>query len=100
MTTEAVGDPGKTRIRPFGELRDAGLLWLINSAVFHPRGFALTFHRRGAEIIGWSIEGDGSEPWHFVDHGKSDANFLAAEATLQQARESAAAANGTETPRD
>lgn len=85
MTTE----PVELRIRPFSELPDAGLLWLINSAVFHPRGFALTLHRRGDEIVGWSIQGDGSEPWHFVDHGKSDANFVAAEATFQRAREAA-----------
>jgi hypothetical protein len=56
--------------RPFAELRDVGLLWLINRVVFHPRGYALALHftdmdRR--ECTGWSLLGDGTEPWTMVD---------------------------------
>lgn len=58
--------------RPFHEMRDSGLLWLINRAVFHPRGYALALHFEGeppelGECIGWSLLGDGAEPWIFVD---------------------------------
>lgn len=60
-------DPG----RPLSELRDTGLLWLINKAVFHPRGFALALHLSDPDpagvktVTGWSIEGDGTEAWIF-----------------------------------
>lgn len=52
--------------RPFSELADTGLLWLINRVVFHPRGFALalTFDAEGA-ATGWTLMGDGSEVWTF-----------------------------------
>ena len=47
---------------PWEQLRELGLLWLINAEVFHPRGYALAFHRDEAgEAIGFSIMGDGSE---------------------------------------
>lgn len=50
--------------RPFAELRDTGLLWLINRVVFHPRGYALGLHfDLDLNCIGWSLLGDGSEPW-------------------------------------
>ena len=52
--------------RQFQEMRDEGLLWLINRVVFHPRGYALAFHfNDDGEAIGWSIMGDSSEPWSF-----------------------------------
>lgn len=57
--------------RPFGDLRNEGLLWLINATVFHPRGYALTLHfeRDDPEDLGactgWSILGDGNEQWQF-----------------------------------
>lgn len=58
--------------RPFAELRDSGLLWLLNRVVFHPRGYALAFHYEGTfpnmgECTGWSLLGDGSEPWSMGD---------------------------------
>jgi len=58
-------DPG----RPFSELRDTGLLWLINRVVFHPRGYALALHSDGVggEYTGWSLMGDGTEPWSMGD---------------------------------
>lgn len=54
--------------RPFHELRDEGLLWLVNRVVFHPRGYALALHLddNGA-ATGWSILGDGTEPWTMGD---------------------------------
>jgi len=57
-------------IRPFEELRDSGLLWLINKVVFHPRGYALALHYEGklpdlGKCTGWSLQGDGSETWIF-----------------------------------
>lgn len=67
--------------RPFDELRDSGLLWLINRVVFHPRGFALALTYIGDEVIGWTVEGGGSEPWQFA--GPEDGNFHNAEKTLR-----------------
>lgn len=73
-------------IRPIAELRDSGLLWLINRAVFHPRGFALgvALDESGA-VLGWFVEGDGSEPWRFdlpAEH--EDELFRAAEEILRR----------------
>lgn len=71
--------------RPFAELRSSGLLWLINAAVFHPRGFALSLHRElDGSFSGWSLLGDGSEPWRF--DADMDARFAAAEQTFRDAR--------------
>jgi len=61
--------------RPFNEIRDTGLLWLINRTVFHPRGYALFLHYEdrenplapGGVATGWGLMGDGSEPWKFGD---------------------------------
>lgn len=71
--------------RPFADLADSGLLWLINAAVFHPRGFALALHREDGEVVGWSLLGDGSEPWRF-EGDDIDSKFAAAEATFASAR--------------
>lgn len=77
-------DPG----RPWSELRDTGLLWLINSAVLHPRGFALAIHINDAgESTGWSLIGDGSEPWYFTDDAESDDCFTRVTALLSAGRE-------------
>lgn len=52
--------------QPFSQLRDSGLLWLINATVFHPRGFALSLHVNDEnECTGWSLMGEGREPWRF-----------------------------------
>lgn len=70
-----MGDAG----RPI-DLRESGLLWLVNRAVFHPRGFALAVETDGS----LSLLGDGSEPWKFElpsDH--EDDLFRRAEATLR-----------------
>lgn len=75
----------KDSVRPVGELRDAGLLWLINATVFHPRGYALALHvDDSGAVVGWSLMGDGSEPWRFAND--MDARFAAAEQTLRDQR--------------
>ena len=54
--------------RPFSDLRSTGLLWLINTTVFHPRGYALGLNINDeGEVIGWCLLGDGTEPWTY-DH--------------------------------
>lgn len=61
---------------PFGLFREAGFLWLINAAVFHPRGWAIAFtypdgadpeaiKRFEVEPTGWKLVGDGGERWTF-----------------------------------
>jgi len=72
-------DPG----RPFSELRDEGLLWLINTTVFHPRGYALALHYDDdMNATGWSLVGDGSEPWQMPNTSEVDALFLKTKALL------------------
>lgn len=59
-------------VRSFDELRETGLLWLINRVVMHPRGYALAIHHDEAgHASGWSVIGDGTEPWSFHP-GESD----------------------------
>ncbi len=79
-------DPG----RPFEALRDSSLLWLINRVVFHPRGYALAFHYADGgdgsgegEATGWSLVGDGTEPWKFSGDVDEDAHFARVEETLR-----------------
>jgi hypothetical protein len=72
--------------RPLSELRTSGLLWLINRAVFHPRGFALALHfNPDGEVTGWELLGDGHEVW--VMAPPEDDNFQRAQATLHAAGE-------------
>lgn len=45
-----------------------GLLWMVNTSVLHPRGFALGVIRdketkEPQELV---LLGDGSEPWYFL----------------------------------
>lgn len=48
------------------DFRAAGLLWLVNASVFHPRGFAMAIND---EANTWVLMGDGTEPWSFVTRG-------------------------------
>lgn len=65
---DAVG--AETAVHPWDEIRTTGLLWLINTTVFHPRGYALGFHRDAdGNAVGWSLKGDGTEPFIFSDVG-------------------------------
>lgn len=46
---------------------EEGLVWLVNAAVLHPRGWALTIHiSEEGEPTHLSIQGDGRERWCFV----------------------------------
>lgn len=75
-------------VRGFEELRDSGMLWLINRVAFHPRGFALGLvydDGDDSKPIGWSIMHDGSEIWRFTDSDDED-GFRRAEETLRQGR--------------
>jgi hypothetical protein len=66
---------------PFADLRTTGLLWLINTTVFHPRGYALAIKiNEQGEAEGWRLLGDGSEPWRFADD--CDPEFQAVQALL------------------
>jgi hypothetical protein len=73
MSVESTDDD----VLHFDALRSTGLLWLINASVFHPRGFALALTMRDGRAVGWSLLGDGSEPWRFGDD--TDSLFAAAE---------------------
>ncbi len=90
MTEEdqlSAGSPSGSRpTRSLDELQDSGILWLINRQCFHPRGFALALHKDDqGNVIGWSIEGDGSEPWEFASE-VNDKRFVQVEQTLQDHR--------------
>lgn len=54
-----------SEVRGFDEFREAGLLWLVNRVVFHPRGYALAFHVDDGAVVGWTLIGDGTEVWAF-----------------------------------
>jgi hypothetical protein len=64
---------------PWDELRTTGLLWLINSSVFHPRGyqFGLVYDAVTGACTGWTLDGDGTEPWIFPDDDATRQRFLA-----------------------
>lgn len=65
--------PGVPPIRSFAEFRDCGLLWLINTVVFHPRGFAIGFRFDDERhVVGWGLQGNGTEPWHFDTEPPTD----------------------------
>ena len=69
-------------VRPVGDLRSTGLLWLINRAVFHPRGYALALVLDDdGEVTGWSMLGDGSEVWTFTANA-DDEEFVKAQTFL------------------
>lgn len=69
---------------PLEHLRSSGMLWLINRVVFHPRGFALALHvDEDGQVTGWSISGDGTEPWNFTEID-DDAGYAAATAFLHR----------------
>lgn len=80
-------DAAPLGVRPFAELRDTGLLWLINRTVFHPRGYALGLVADGSgQILGWSLLGDGSEPWRYGTEPGEASYLHRAEQTLRGQR--------------
>lgn len=61
--TLGLDSAGVARLRRF---HADGLLYLVNTSVLHPRGFALTLHVDDAgNPTGLSITGDGNEPMCF-----------------------------------
>jgi hypothetical protein len=77
--------------RSFAELRDSGLLWLVNRVCFHPHGFALALvtNTETGEAIGWDLLGDGSEVWRFG--GDEDEHFEQVRRTFAEATPTRAA---------
>lgn len=67
LVGNAVNDKDQERLRKF---RADGLLFLVNAAVLHPRGFALAmqFNSRG-DPEGLGLVGEGDEPWTFGREG-------------------------------
>ena len=52
--------------RPFEDLQETGLLWLVNTTTFHPRGYALALvYGDDGALEGWTIVGDGTQAWMF-----------------------------------
>lgn len=69
--TEKKDTRKKSEVLPFDKLRDTGILWLINTTVFHPRGMALGLnYNDDGEADGWVLYVD-KETWVFLD---DDAN--------------------------
>lgn len=63
------------------DLHDDGVLWMINRALLHPRGFALGHDPKTNEFV---LYGDGTEVWSFGPM-KEDDFFTRFEALLQRA---------------
>lgn len=67
-------------------LRDSGLLWLINTSVFHPRGYALFLSipteedKAEGQVESFGFWGDGTEPYSFGDSAEEE--FTALERVL------------------
>lgn len=64
------------------DLRDDGVLWALNAAVFHPRGFALAIDTTTGAL---SLIGDGQEVWVFAEETADEA-FRKFEALLARRR--------------
>ena len=45
------------------QMREDGILWMLNRTVFHPRGFALGIDREHPTRL--FLQGDGTEPWSY-----------------------------------
>ncbi|WP_353809145.1 hypothetical protein [Agromyces sp. SYSU T00194] len=72
--------------RPWAELLDSGLLWLINRQVFHPHGFSLSVHtNEHGEPTGWALRGDGTEI-HAFPYELEQEYFERAMAEIEAAR--------------
>lgn len=67
-------------------LRNSGLLWLINTSVFHPRGYALFLsipteeEKAEGHVESFGFWGDGTEPYSFGD--STEEEFTALERVL------------------
>jgi hypothetical protein len=79
----------------FDDFGNLGMLWLINRAVFHPRGFALALDYADGESEprGWSVHAAATgEPFSFgLPDGMEEERFRSVEEILAVAREYGAA---------
>lgn len=76
-------DSEEQALLPFSAIRSSGLLWAINKTLMHPRGYALGLD----DDEGWTVYGDGTEPWSFGEGVPEDDLFNAFEALLASAGE-------------
>lgn len=67
------------------DFREDGILWALNRAVFHPRGFALGVSPGDNKLF---LYGDGSEAWSYAESMNETENklFDAFEDMLDKAR--------------
>ncbi|MDX2649285.1 hypothetical protein PV341_38120 [Streptomyces sp. PA03-1a] len=84
-----------TQALAFKQLCDSGILWLINRAVFHPHGLALSLHADGRGVAyGWSIvAAPVGVPWQY-DPEDDVRWYRAAKATLDAAQDVRTGASG------
>lgn len=87
----------------FGALTTTGILWLINRAVFHPRGLALglEFAEGDAEPRGWTLHAasDGEAFAFGLPPGVEDALYRAAEDLIRETKRHGAMPPGSARPR-
>lgn len=91
MTTYELSKEQSQTLQKFWE---EGLLWLVNTAILHPRGYALTIVYDDEALntpLGLFIQGDGDEPWCFGDDEATEPlekhqRAMAARELLWQAR--------------
>jgi hypothetical protein len=70
----------------FEEFRDKGVLFLLNTAVFHPRGMAVEWVYDKDDrtvLVGWRVRGDGTEVWSFMKSDELDDVFARSQAFLE-----------------
>lgn len=91
-TTPEVYTEEQDSYRPFSELSESGILWLINSTVFWPRGFSLAITHEATEeqheagdlgvATGWKLLGNGKSAWRTSRDEVMDKRFAAIEELL------------------
>lgn len=60
---EPVG-PARSDINTQVDLQKDGVLWMLNTTVFHPRGLALAIEPTTGKLF---LQGDGDEVWVFKE---------------------------------
>lgn len=53
-------------VRPWSDLLDSGLLWLINTSVLHPRGWSMEPVYEARKAVGWRLRGNGRDPIQYT----------------------------------
>lgn len=68
----------------FDQLRETGVLFMVNRVLLHPRGYALAleYGEGEKEPRGWNIVGNGKEIWSFY-HNEEQVHFDAFEHLLE-----------------